>query len=518
MYYSSAKVQIDIGNMLSRVSGDVPSGQLENVFNRHLPDLAKTAGRQGVRIFDADSGQCLTGLVPALVDTLDGLGIRTEIHDTRPTLQRRHDWRLQPHIGLRDYQKEVLASALAHERGIVAAGTGSGKTIIGAALIARLGVPAIWVTTSRVLLQQAVSDLRDALGYEPGVCGAGQWSPADITVALVQALERRPDAFPPGRFPLMIFDEGHHAAARTYCATCLRLEPRRSYYLTAVPYRESEDQVVLDALTGGVVASVPSIELIEKGWLCPLEVELLPLPMQGKMTELQFGTLYRRFIVENYQRNVHAVTMAERHAADGHSVLVLVAHLDHGRRLLELLDDGTPFAHGRVGRKKLGAMVSDFADRRTPILVATVGLFAEGVNIVGTSCIVYAAGMRSRIRTLQAVGRGMRPAPGKTVCIYCDFLDQDPLGRFLAHSRRRREVLEEAGFAVPPDPTISDPVPDELGTRATWTPRPGGGGFLKVRADGQVVEELRCLEQPHRVPKHFCRLCPDTTCPRKEES
>jgi superfamily II DNA or RNA helicase len=518
MYYSSAKVDIELGNMLSRVSGDVPSGQLEKVFNRHLPDLARHAGRQGVRIFDADTGRCLTGLVPALMDTLDGLGIRTEIHDSRPVLRRQHDWRLQPHITLRDYQQEVVTSTLARDRGIVAAGTGAGKTVIGAALIARLGVPAIWVTTSRVLLEQAVRDLRDALGYEPGVCGAGRWSPADVTVALVQTLERRPDAFPPGRFPLLIFDEGHHAAARTYCATCLRLEPRRSYYLTAVPYRESEDQVVLEALTGGVVASVPSIDLIEKGWLCPLEVELLPLPMKGKMAEQRFVTLYRRFIVENYQRNVHAVTMAERYADQGHAVLVLVAHLDHGRRLVELLGEGTPFAHGRLPRRKLAAMVEDFAAGRMPILVATVGLFAEGVNIVGTSCIVYAAGMRSRIRTLQAVGRGMRPAPGKTVCVYCDFLDQDPLGRFLAHSRRRREVLAEAGFAVPPDPTVSDPVPDELGPRAAWTPRPGGGGFLKVRADGHIVDELRCREQPHRVPRHFCRICPDAACPCKEES
>lgn len=516
MSYSTAKVQIDLGNMQSRVTGDAPSGFLEEVFNRHLPGLVRDAGGRGVRVYDAETGQCLTGLVPALCDTLEGLGVRAVVRDHRPHLVRRHDWRLQDGIELRDYQREIVETTLAAERGIVAAGTGAGKTLIGAALIARLGVPTVWITTTRVLLHQTMQALRLALGYEPGVCGDGQWSPADITVALVQALERRPGAFPPGRFPLLIFDEGHHAAARTFCSVCLDLEPRRSYYLTAVPYRESDDQVVLDALTGGVVAAVPSVDLIEKGWLCPLQVEFTPLRIDGDMTEQTHGTLYRRFIVENYERNVMAVAIAEQRAQAGESVLVLVAHLDHGRRLCELFDQPVGFAHGQLGRRVLADVVEAFATRRQRILVATVGLFAEGVNIVGTSCIVYAAGGRSRTRILQAVGRGMRLAPGKTECLYHDFFDRDRLGRFLAHSRRRREVLDEAGFAVPPDPTMVDPVPDELGVAATWTPRPGGGGFLKVTAEGEIVDELHCLEQPERVPKHFCPLCPDRSCPLRE--
>ncbi len=517
MYYNSAKVQIDIGNMLSSVSGEVPSGMLEKVFNRHLPDLSRYSGAGGVRIFDADSGRCLTGLVPALQDTLAGLGIPTEVRDERPLLQRSFDWRLSPDIALRDYQQDVVETALAHDRGIVAAGTGSGKTLIGAAIIARLGVPAIWVTTSRVLLEQTVRDLRAALGLEPGVCGDGRWEEGDVTVALVQALEARPDAFRPGQFPLLIFDEGHHAAARTFCAACLRLDPRRSFYLTAVPYRETEDQVVLDALTGGVIASVPSVDLIEKGWLCPLDIRFLPLDIAGTMTEQPFAALYRQFIVENHARNRRVATLAEHHARAGESVLVLVTHLDHGRRLLELMNEKSAFAHGQLGRRALQQTVADFRARDTRILVATTGLFAEGVNIRGTSCIVYAAGLRSRTRVLQAVGRGMRLAPGKDVCIYCDFIDRDPLGRFLAHSRRRLQVLAEAGFAVPEDPTLSDPVRDENVPDATWVPRPGGNGFLKVAADGDILEILNCAAQPERVPKHFCRLCPDTRCPQKEE-
>ena len=50
-------------------------------------------------------------------------------------------------------------------------------------------------------------------------------------------------------------------------------------------------------------------------------------------------------------------------------------------------------------------------------------------------------------------------------------------------------MLEEAGFAVPPDPTVLDPVADELGVAATWTPRPGGRGFFKVTADAEAPDD-----------------------------
>ena len=166
-------------------------------------------------------------------------------------------------------------------------------------------------------------------------------------------------------------------------------------------------------------------------------------------------------------------------------------------------------ARGRVFEATVGDReLADFAARRTRILVATVGLFAEGVNIRGTSCIVYAAGMRSRTRILQAVGRGMRLAPGKDVCIYGDFIDEDPLGRFLAHSRRRLQVLDEAGFAVP-----DDLPPEILAVRAVDLAAPGaatlrwGDGAAPLQGrlpdlfltHGQVRFTARIVERSDRL-------------------
>ncbi len=509
MYYSSNNVNIEIGNTISRVTGQVPSGLLEEVSNQHLPGLSRQLRQGGVRTFDAGLGIVLTGMLPRLRERLLALGITATEHDTRTPLRRTHPWRLRDGIALRDYQRACVDTVLQHDQGILAAGTGAGKTLMGAALIAASGVPTLWVTTSRILLEQAAADLERYLGVAPAVCGNGRWRVDDLTVALVQALDRRPGAIAAGRFGLLIFDEGHHAAARTCCATCLRVDARRNYFLTAVPERESDDQVVLDALTGGVVAAVPAHELVEKRWLCPLDIRFTPVRITGEMTELRFTTVYRRFVVENDDRNRLVAADARAHAQAGETVLVLVNQVDHGHRLLALLPPDTAFAHGEVPRRELARLVADFASGARRLLVATTGLFAEGVNIEGTSCIVYAAGLRSRTRTLQAVGRGMRLAPGKDRCLYQDYLDQDDLGRLLAHSRRRRDVLAEAGFVVP-----AEDRPAARPARAvppTWTHIPGTKRFLKVGPHGDILERAECLD-PAVVPRGLCRRCAHHIC------
>jgi superfamily II DNA or RNA helicase len=509
MYYSSNYVNIEIGNTVSRVAGQVPSGLLEEVCNQHLPGLSRQLRQGGVRTFDAGLGLVLTGMLPRLRERLLGLGITANELDTRTPLRRTHPWRLRDDVELRDYQWACVDAVLRHDQGILAAGTGAGKTLMGAALIAASGVPTLWVTTSRILLEQAAGDLERYLGVAPAVCGNGRWRVDDLTVALVQALDRRPEGIAAGRFGLLIFDEGHHAAARTCCATCLRVDARRNYFLTAVPERESEDQVVLDALTGGVVAAVAAHDLVEQHWLCPLDIRFTPVCITGAMTELRFTTVYRRFVVENDHRNHLVAADARAHAQAGETVLVLVNRVDHGHRLLALLPPDTAFAHGEVPRRELARLVADFAGGRSRLLVATTGLFAEGVNIEGTSCIVYAAGLRSRTRTLQAVGRGMRLAPGKDRCLYQDYLDQDDLGRLLAHSRRRRDVLAEAGFVVPVEDRAA-PRPARV-VPSTWTHVEGTKRFLRVSAQGEILERAECLD-PDVVPRGICRRCGNRIC------
>lgn len=82
--------------------------------------------------------------------------------------------------------------------------------------------------------------VRQPLKYFDCPCGieqgANHASPADEVVsASVQSLARRLDRFSPGEFDLIITDEAHHAAAKSYRRIFDHFQPRLHLGFTATP-------------------------------------------------------------------------------------------------------------------------------------------------------------------------------------------------------------------------------------------------------------------------------------------
>ncbi|MBN1444173.1 MAG: DEAD/DEAH box helicase family protein [Planctomycetes bacterium] len=550
MPFRNELVEIRLGNIESRLVGPVPRQFLFRALNPHVwtgggigaaaaGPWGETAGGDAVLVYDPTDDRFLTGALPAVRRALRSLGVRVRLRDRRRRPLRRHGWQLQGHP-LREYQEEVVASALRTGRGLVDVGTGGGKTLLAAAIIARLGLPALYVVTTRTLLHQTVRALRSYLGEEPGVIGDGSRRPERLTAALVQSLEA--DSVDLGRWRdgVLVFDEGHHAAARTYIDVVRRVDPRYHYYLSAVPFRRGPDQVVLDALAGAPLTGgkYSARFLIEKGYACDIDVRVERCRMRGEMHEKPFHTLYREFIVENAQRNGRAAEIAARQAASGRSVLILVEHTRHGEKLLERLGEllrapgaSADFVHGGTGRSILHERTAAFAAGRIRCLIATCGLFMEGVSIDGIEVLINAGGLKSRAKVLQSAGRGMRRAPGKSACLYIDFLDEDPAGIFLSHARQRLRFLKEEGFFVPrllegraPGPeTAPEPEPEPEADRGrasvppTWWRVPSTRTYLLVDGDGIVHARADCW-QKERAPRLSCKRCAQNHVCRRGEN
>lgn len=534
MPFRSANIGISIGNIESRLEGPVPIQLLDGSLNPHLPPLGVSRDERGstlAAVLDPARSAFLTGALPLVKRTLRRAGYRMRIRDRRSVAGPAVP---QPLSGwsLRDYQEEVVAAAVASGRGLIDVGTSGGKSLLAAAVIARLGLPALYLVTTRTLLHQTAENLRRHLGVEPGIIGDGVYNPARITAALAQSVDRGAFDLTPWRGAVLVFDEGHHAAARTYLDLVRRVDPRFHYYLSAVPFRAGADQVVLDALAGPPLTSrrYSAAFLIERGYACPVEVRLEAGTIEGQMHEKPFSTLYREFIVRNAARNRRVVQIASEAAAAGKSVLVLVERIEHGRLLArslvrelgDSLDAGresperapaVAFLHGDVGRTELHESTRAFAEGRTRCLVATAGLFQEGVSIEGIHVLVHTGGLKSRAKVVQTVGRGMRRAPGKTHCLYVEFWDDDVAGVFRAHSRQRLRVLKEEGFFVPEAPSTREAPGQPLGPQdeaipPMWIHVPGTRRFLAIDGDGVVRREGVCLKK-EVVPRRFCEKCQD---------
>jgi superfamily II DNA or RNA helicase len=554
MAFTNVAIEIHVGNIESRLLGPAPIQSLDRALNPCLPlrlisegQGAPAAGRGAAAarapappaasaeeagsasaeegsappaeeaasgsaaapalVFEPSSGTFLTGVLPKVKRLLRAAGIRFRIRDRRVTAAARHAWRLGGHP-LRDYQREVVAEAVSRGRGLIDIGVGGGKSILAAAIVAELGLPCIWLVTTRALLAQTVRNLRAFLGVEPGVIGDGADRPGPLTVALVQSLWLREGDVPMWRGGTLVFDEGHHAAARTYQEVVRRIEPRYGFYLSAVPFRTGAEQAVLDALAGPPLTGqrYSARFLIEKGYCCPVEVRVERLAIRGEMAEKPFGSIYKEFIVLNQERNRKIAGIAREYMAAGRQVLVLVEQVRHGEEVLRLIGGASCFVHGKIPRRALLQKIARFADRGIPALVATSALLHEGIDIHGIEVVIAAGGLRSKARVIQSLGRGMRLAPGKRCCTYVDFLDADVAGILRAHARARLRVLKEEGFFIPQSDEEAENGEVEKAIPATWWHLPASKSFFLVDGDGKVLAKALCKSKA-LVPEKICKRC-----------
>jgi superfamily II DNA or RNA helicase len=162
---------------------------------------------------------------------------------------------------LRAYQQDALLSwRLAGELGTVVLPTGSGKTHVALAAMARLGRPTLVLVPTRVLLGQWLARLREVYDGPLGIYGDGQRSLAPVTVSTFESAYRHMDDVG-HRFGLLVVDEVHHfasgarAEALEMCAAPARLG------LTATPPEDAAGSARLEQLVGPVVCHVTIAEL-----------------------------------------------------------------------------------------------------------------------------------------------------------------------------------------------------------------------------------------------------------------
>ena len=108
------------------------------------------------------------------------------------------------------------------------------------------------------------------------------------------------------------------------------------------------------------------------------------------------------------------------------NVLILVNRLEHGENLINHLlfdDKETFFVNGSVSVQDRSDIILKMENQNNVVCVAMSAIFSTGINIKNLHYIVFAAGGKSFIRTVQAVGRGLRLHDSKNKLIIFDVYD-----------------------------------------------------------------------------------------------
>jgi superfamily II DNA or RNA helicase len=360
---------------------------------------------------------------------------------------------------LRQYQIDSIEQFLPKKIGMLEMGTGSGKTTVFTEIIRRLNHKTLIIVNRVELLKQTRDEIKDLLGIEVGMIGAGEFNIKHVTVATIQSLSNNivqmKDYLRSIR--LLVVDEAQFINMKSYWKLSKQLV--NTEYRIAVSgtcRRTDGNDMYLNAMSGNVVYSKSAQELIKEGYLVEPVIRFVPEYMDSEEVkryenstktdlineEIVYHRLYQAMIMNNNKRNNIITRLVEENV--GKKTLILTKLIEHGRILSESL--ACPFIYGETPKDEREKILEDFKTKDGGVLVGSMQIFAEGLNILKLDVVINASAMSSDIKEVQSLGRLLRKFAGKNVCYYYDFMDSGRI--FNKASRNRFKAFLKEGHDV----------------------------------------------------------------------
>lgn len=332
-------------------------------------------------------------------------------------------------LQLRDYQDDLIAEARGHIRAgiksiLVQSPTGSGKTVLVAKMLqtaASRGYACWFNVHRRELVKQSVLTLADSAGLDVGVVASGFQGNRHlpIQVCSIGTLRNRRRLMPDPT--LIIWDECHHLAAKSWAEIFAAYPAAVHIGLTATP--ERLDGTGLDKWFS-VMVKGPTVEsLIEQGYLSPYRM-FAPATPDLSGVHILGGDYNKKELaaaMESSSVTGDVVSHYRKHAA-GKRMVLFAWSVEASMTMAEKFRAaGVPAEHvdGDTDSAMRDAIIEDFRAGRT-LVMCNVDLFGEGFDVPAIEAVALLRPTQSLTVYLQQVGRALRPAPGKEYAIILD--------------------------------------------------------------------------------------------------
>jgi DNA excision repair protein ERCC-3 len=456
-----ASIRVDIEQTMSRYgrlvirkgdSGDLelysdePAVLLETTRQRKVNDLLLDRIDQNTwRIAEWARGQIKQELLKLGWPAEDQAGYTPGIPHDIDLVQ--HGW------GLRDYQALAVEKFWDGGSGVVVLPCGAGKTIVGAATMAKANTNTLILVTNTVSARQWRAELlkRTTLTEEEiGEYSGSMKEVAPVTIATYQILTtKRKNEYAhlallnDHDWGLIVYDEVHLLPAPIFKMTA-DLQARRRLGLTATLVREDGKEGDVFSLIGPKRFDAPWKEIEAQGYIAPaacFEVRIdLPVDEHFEYAIANQEDRYRLSASSTAKIPVIQKLLA-KHA--GEPTLIIGQYIDQLMTVAdalkaELITGETPVSE----RERLFAQ---FREGRIGVLVVSkVANFS--IDLPEASVAIQISGSYgSRQEEAQRLGRILRPkADGRTASFFTliarDTVDQD-------FAQNRQRFLAEQGYA-----------------------------------------------------------------------
>lgn len=297
---------------------------------------------------------------------------------------------------------------------------GTGKTVMAAGTVCRLGRKAVILVPNERPYQQMINTLSrfTNVGDDIGFAGGGEYKPGNVMVIMQPTLaaayrnnsnSRLIDFYE--NAPVMLIDEAHKAGAKTlleiierkkvvdwliaFSATYHRDDPRHDLLMNAVGYP-------CHRITRG--------QAIEHGLTAPLTFYIEDMPEYDRQlnrknvnqfaSKKQYDKVYKEYIVENEYRNKAGIAFLHymQEQDKRFTGILSVSKLPHIDNLREI-DSRIVSLHGKTpDRQKIFDALTDQS-----ITMAATTLMDEAADVPSLSVVAMMAGGKSSIKAEQRI-------------------------------------------------------------------------------------------------------------------
>lgn len=334
-----------------------------------------------------------------------------------------------------------VSRQLGHHRNLLVAATGTGKTVMAALdyvhLKSRLPRSRLlFVAHREEILKKSLATFRFALrDHSFGELWVSGKRPSSFNhvFASIQSLNATGlTDLAADHFDVVIVDEFHHAAAKSYTSLLSHIRPVELLGLTATPER-ADGLPLLHWFDNRIAAELRLWDAIEQHRLCPFHYYGIHDGINLRNVTWRRGRGYDVDELTNVltadDARAHLVAkQLQEHVTDVSKMRALgfcvsVKHAEFMARVFNKIGILSVAVSGETDSSVRGEALQDLEAGRTNI-VFSVDLFNEGIDVPNVDTLLLLRPTESATLFLQQLGRGLRKHPAKSACTVLDFVGQ----------------------------------------------------------------------------------------------
>jgi len=450
----------------------VPGHQFVPAFRNRIWD-----GK--IRLFDLRNNQLYIGLLPYFEEFCrersytwahDEIEDEYSVYHAKKFIKELDIHSNGKPIEVRDHQINAFVHAMQRRRALLLSPTASGKSLIIYMLFRQMlrykeGSKGLIIVPTTSLVEQLFSDFGD---YNNGAMGEyvhriyqGKEKHTDkpLTISTWQSLYQLPKEYF-HQFDYIIGDEAHLFKAQsltTILTSCINAKYRIG--LTGTLDGTKTHKLVLEGLFGQVKQVTTTRELMDKKQVSDFEIKCLILKHPDDICLEMKDKDYQaeiQYLIACEARNKFIKNLA---VSLGNNTLILYQMVaKHGQVLYDMIrntenigDRKVFFVHGGTETEDREKIREIMERENDAIIVASYGTFSTGINIRNLHNIIFASPSKSRVRSLQSIGRGLRNSEGKDKATLYDIADdlryKKHMNFTLKHFVERVKIYTEEKFS-----------------------------------------------------------------------